>query len=99
GLVDDRVDGRDAPVERGITERLAVDADRAADAHLFNRLLRNAEVHINRVQRLQWDDGIASAQVLPLVRLPNAENPGERRANRFSFDGGADLIDPCLRLT
>ena len=38
------------------------DADVAADAHLADGLLRHAEVHVDRIERLQRHDGIAAGR-------------------------------------
>ena len=64
-----------------------------ADAHLAGVLLRHAEVHVDRIQRLQRHERVAAGQVLTEVDLADAEDAGERRADRLPLDRGADLAD------
>ena len=74
------------------------DAHAAADAHLAGRLLRHAEVHVDRIQRLQRHQRVAAGQVLTEVDLADAEHAGERRPDRLPLDRRADFADARVRL-
>src|SRR6185436_781132 len=65
-FIDRRVDRRDTSVERDIAETFGGDAHVAADAGLGDRLLRNTEVHVDGIERLQRDERIAAGEVLSL---------------------------------
>src|SRR6185295_16060340 len=91
-LVDDRVERADLAVERDVPEVASGDADVATEMHLTGLLLRNAEVDVDRVQRLQRDHCVAAVQVLAEVDRAEAENPGERRVDRLPLDGRANLV-------
>src|ERR1700722_5102098 len=90
-LVDNGVDRRDASGKLSAHPVVARDVEGSADARLEGSLLRHAEVHINRIQRLQRDDGLTGSEVLSEIDLANAQNTGERSVNRFSRDCGTNL--------
>ena len=50
------------------------------------------------VERLERDDRVAGVEVLPKVHLPEAEDPGEGRADLLAVDAGPDLPHPRLGL-
>ena len=52
-------------------------------------LLRDAEIRVNRVERLQRDNRGAAREVLPEVHLPEAEDSREGRACRGTDRQGA----------
>ena len=64
----------------------------ATDMDRGQRLLRQTEIDINRIQRLQLNHRIARGQILAEVDLANAQRSRERRANGFSLNGGADCV-------
>jgi hypothetical protein len=61
-------------------------------------LLRNAKVHVHRIQRLERHNRIARREVLAEIDLAKAKDARKRRSNRLSLDGRANLSDPGLRL-
>ena len=63
----------------------------AADSHLPGRLLGYAEIHINRIQRLQRSDSTARGKILPQVHLADAEGARKRSSNHFALNRGPDL--------
>ena len=56
-------------------------------------LLRQREVHIHRIERLQRDDGRAVVEKLAEVDLADARPAGERGADGLLGDHGADVVD------
>ena len=62
------------------------------------RLLRHAEVDVDRIERLQRHQRVAAGRVLTEVDVTDAEHAGERRADRLAVDGGADFADARVRL-
>src|SRR2546426_6017580 len=97
-FVHDRVDGRNASRVLDPRQIAGCDANVVAGMHLARVLLRHAEIHINRIQRLQRNNCVTSRKVLPQVDLADAKDPRKRRPNRLSRDCGLDLSDLCLRL-
>ena len=63
-LVDHRVDRGDAPVHSTPAAIVGRDADARGRPDLAGRLLRHAEVHVDRIERLQRDQRVAARQVL-----------------------------------
>ena len=70
----------------------------AADTDLAQRLLRQAKINVNGIQRLELNYRIARGQVLPEIDLANSQRARERRADRFALNGGADFADIRLGL-
>ena len=62
------------------------------------RLLRHVEVDVDGIERLQLHDRIATRQVLTEVDLSDAENSGERRANRLALDGRTTSLQRAPRV-
>ena len=52
-----------------------------ADLQLRDVLLRHGEVHVDRIQGLERDHGIAGRQVLTQIDLTDAEHAGKGRAD------------------
>ena len=61
-------------------------------------LLRHAEVDVDRIERLQANQRISGREVLPEIHLPDAEQAGERRADRLPVDCRANLADTRVGL-
>src|SRR5206468_11998163 len=49
------------------------------------------EVNVNRIQRLQRNNRIASSHILTEVRLTNPKHAGEWSTDGLAIDGGANL--------
>ena len=74
------------------------DANLAADADRSDGLLRNAEIDVDRVQRLERHDGIAARYVLSAVCLAQTQNACEGCTNGLAVDCGANLVHTRLGL-
>ena len=98
GLVDDRVERRDAPggLDAGAVTRR--DPDPVPHADLADILLRHAEVHVYRMQRLQRHHSVAGREVLTEVDQTNAEDAVEWGADRLSLDRRVDFAEPRVGL-
>src|SRR5439155_25426671 len=97
-LLDDRVDRGDACRERATGRVLSRDAHGLPDSHLAEVLLRHAEIHIGRIERLQRSNWIAARQILAEINLTEAEDSRKRCPDRLPCDGGPDLLNLCFRL-
>ena len=73
-LIHHGVDGADSAVEHDVAEIAGGNANAAPQKCLMGLLLRNAEVDVDRVQRLQRHHRIATGHVLTEVDLPDAEH-------------------------
>ena len=96
-LVDPRLDRGDRAVKIAIAERLDADLDRHPDAHVAELLLRQHEVHEDRVERLERHDARAGRQVIAEIHLANSELARERRADHLLRDPRALRVDLRLR--
>lgn len=92
-FVHQRVDCADACRPLGAGHIVCRDVHGAADLQLTSGLLRNAEVHVDRIERLERDQRIAAGQVLSQVDVTNAQNPGEGRADRLALNHRPDFPD------
>ena len=72
--------------------------DRLADPDLVQRLLRQEEVDIDRIERLQGHDGGAGSQILADIDRADAEMAGERRAQHLLVDHRLLLLDLRARV-
>src|SRR5687768_3929427 len=97
-LIDDRVDRGDPAGELEAAEFGGGNTHAASGADLSGILLRNAEVDVDRIERLQRHDRAPAGQVLTQVDGPDAEHARERCADRLAGDGGADLANLRLGL-
>ena len=75
---------------------IGVDHDGLADRELAELLLRQVEIDVDRIDRLQRDDRIARIDVLPRIDRGDAETSGKRRAHGLLVDERGLLRD--LRL-
>src|SRR5207249_1242548 len=97
-LIDDRIDGRDLSRERNTSQVFSRDAHGVPGHHLACVLLRHAEVHVSRIERLQRNNRVAARQVLTEINLTKAQDSRKRRPDRLPRDGGTDLFNLCLLL-
>src|SRR5579872_1492699 len=74
-LIDNRVNRIDAAGELGAVQIITADPYGPADSNLRRFLLRYAEVHINRIERLQRYDRLPGGKILAEVDLANTEHP------------------------
>ena len=91
GLVHDRVQRRNPSGEGFARQIFGGDAQAAADMHLGQRLLRQTEIHINRIQSLKLNHRASGRQILAEIDLANPQHSRKRRANGLSLNGGADF--------
>ena len=65
---------------------ITVDVKHAAYLYLGRSLLRNPEIYIDRIDRLQRHNRLSCGKVLAQVDLANTQNAGEGRSDCFSLD-------------
>src|SRR5579859_2755928 len=96
-----RVDGRIDRAHRAVGGRDALafdhDAHRHPERHRLELLLRQGEIDVHAVRRLEHRDGRAGVEVLAQVHLPDAELPGERRAHHLARDLRAEQAEVRVR--
>ena len=67
------------------------------DFGLFELLLGQREIEVNRIQRLQGDDRRAGRQILTGIDRPHSEMPAKGSPQRVFFQNGLLFGDLCLR--
>ena len=93
-----RLHGRDLAAELLPRIRIRSGRDGEAFAHLAEPLLRQRELHIDGVERLQRHDRYAFLEKVADAHAPDAYFAGKRCAHDLLRDHGADVVDLRLRL-
>ncbi len=92
-LVYERIDRRHpaAPLDAG--EIVSGYLHHSPDGDLSQRLLRHAEVHVDRTGRLKRDERIAGGEILSEIDLTDPQRAGEWRPDRLALDHRLDFAD------